>query len=1061
MHDDATKEAAVPATKAGGKGKRRFLLGSIRQRLFLLVLLTMVPFVASILYQFDKQKDASIEKSRHDARHVLERVVARQEAEIESTGMLLRSLAQFQMLREGRWEDCHAVFGSLQRGQDKYDNFAVIDRDGDIVCSAVPMQGPVNVTDRSWFKDLVARDGFSVGGVVTSRVDGRQTVALGYPVKAAGTDETRAYVVVGLNLSWLREVFARIVGESGLALLQLDKDDEVMVALPPDEAVLGKPASGLLAEEALRAHRAGEGAFVGTDGRERVQFFAPAGAGTDAGFMVAIGIDEASVVAGIDRDMEVLLLMGLIGLLLVLAIAMLVGTASLVRPSEKLLLALSRLGEGDFSQRLPVARLGGEFAALSAAFNESAARLGTSVALGTRQAVAIGRHETDREVASQVNRLIFRERDMGRVHEEACRILVEAGGFPLAWTGTVAPGSDEVSVTAVWGEEGVAPMEKNAVIKVPQAPEDPLRKLLRTGRHVICVPALEPACGSLVLEAGREKVRAVALFPMRQDGAVVGVWAMYASIPDAFGAGSVKLYSEITDDIGLAMRLSEAAQARAAAETKAAQAQRRFESFMDNDRISAVIEAADGTIAYANQTASGLLGTSPTGTLGRKASDFLPAEAAKAYAEENDRVIATGAVLQARTRPVPGRGGQRAWLYYKFPLHDAGGAPMVGSLAFDVTEERDALERLKEMEERENLARHALKYITYAAGATKGFPTTDISGEVMEMTGFPPEAFLSSPAFWSSRIHPDDVERAFGDLGKVLEKGGVTVEYRWQKADGTYVWMFDKCVVTRRPEGGMPGEIIGIMLDVSDRRAAEEREQEATALRNKFINVVSHQLRTPLSSFRWNLESILGGDYGELKESQREFLSALHGVSVEVIGRIGDMLTALDIEEGRVQLERRETAFDALADSVVETAKKRCAAAGIACSIKRPEAPLPAVSIDAGKMRTAIEKLVDNAVSYTQKGGSVEVEVSRTDGGSLRLSVKDTGVGIPQAEQKRIFERFYRASNASKMMPDASGLGLSIAKYFVTQHGGTIGFTSAEGKGSTFWFEIPLKPPGA
>jgi two-component system phosphate regulon sensor histidine kinase PhoR len=242
--------------------------------------------------------------------------------------------------------------------------------------------------------------------------------------------------------------------------------------------------------------------------------------------------------------------------------------------------------------------------------------------------------------------------------------------------------------------------------------------------------------------------------------------------------------------------------------------------------------------------------------------------------------------------------------------------------------------------------------------------------------------------------------------------------------------------------------------DITQRKKGELHKKELEELKSNFIKIISHQLRTPLGAVRWNIEEFLSGSLGELTTTQQEILQLIYKANKEVIGRINDMLEALDIEEGRVDLEKSPTQLESLVKSVTEEIKLMHILKKIDFQVQMPS-DLPLVDVDPTRIRDVLFKLVDNAITYTPEKGKVVIKISQPDD-RLRVEVVDTGIGIPADEQSHLFERFHRASNAFTMKSDASGLGLYIAKHLIQLHGGTFGFESVENKGSRFWFELPL-----
>jgi signal transduction histidine kinase len=249
------------------------------------------------------------------------------------------------------------------------------------------------------------------------------------------------------------------------------------------------------------------------------------------------------------------------------------------------------------------------------------------------------------------------------------------------------------------------------------------------------------------------------------------------------------------------------------------------------------------------------------------------------------------------------------------------------------------------------------------------------------------------------------------------------------------------------------GEVSGVVAVLRDITAQKELER----MKSNFLSVVSHELRTPLHSIKGFVEIILMGKTGPVTELQEDFLKTVRTQTTVLQRMIDDLLEFSRMEAGRVKLHLAEVSLPAVAHAVVMKLAPLAEEAGLQLYLALPD-DLPEINGDRVRLEQVLTNLVENAIKFTPSGGQIHVSGERA-GDRVRLTITDTGIGIPPAEQGKIFDRFYQVDGSERRAYRGTGLGLSICKHIVERHNGRVWVESdgVPGHGSRFHVELPVE----
>ena len=248
--------------------------------------------------------------------------------------------------------------------------------------------------------------------------------------------------------------------------------------------------------------------------------------------------------------------------------------------------------------------------------------------------------------------------------------------------------------------------------------------------------------------------------------------------------------------------------------------------------------------------------------------------------------------------------------------------------------------------------------------------------------------------------------------------------------------------------GETSGAVI-VLHDITELRKLER-------IRRDFVANVSHEFRTPLTAIQGFAETLIGGAIDD-PQNRGRFLAIILEHSRRLARLTEDLLRLSQMDAEQLELEIRAVGVPQLIESCYEPAQRRASEKGLTLSLNVPS-QLPEVAADNRRLQEVLQNLLDNAIQYTLPNGKIVVS-AEAHGEEVILTVADTGIGIPQADQPRIFERFYRVDVARSREAGGTGLGLSISKHLVEAQGGRIWVESEVGVGSKFHFAVPVFDP--
>ena len=682
---------------------------------------------------------------------------------------------------------------------------------------------------------------------------------------------------------------------------------------------------------------------------------------------------------------------------------------------------------------------------------------------------------------SQINHSIVRTPQRDELFKKICTVLVEDGGFLMAWIGWNDPETKRLMPVAECGD--TTGYLKNIQIYTDERPEGrgPSGTAFREGRSYICNDLLNtPATLPWHQEAGRRNLRASAVFPIRQQGVVCGTLNVYAAEPDYFQDKEIALLEEAAMEVSFALENLEREALRRQVQEEAESERLFMETMIESMPGILYFYSEQGKFLRWNQNFSTVSGYSSAEIAQMHPLDFFEATHKTQIAHRIAETFETGA--SSVEAPFMCRDGSSRPYFFTGRRVVFNGITCLVGMGVDISERQAAELALQKSEQRyrstlDNILEGCqlldfdwrYLYLNDAASTQNRRPKAELLGSRMQ------DAW---PGIEQARV--------FALIRRCMEERlPFHEETEFIFPDGTRGWFDVRCQPV--PEG-----VFLLSIDITERHQAETalrelnenleakvalrtteleaarvRAEAADQLKSAFLATMSHELRTPLNSIIGFTGILLQGLAGPLNPEQGKQLGMVRNSARHLLELINDVLDLSKIEAG--QLELRATPFDLRAsiERVTATVKPQTVAKGLTLTTVLPP-ELGSMLSDQRRVDQILLNLLNNAIKFTDQGHVTLTAEQVPDfqpspdlppQPAVRLSVTDTGIGIRPEDLNKLFQPFRQIDSGLTRQHEGTGLGLAICRRLTSLLGGEISAASEWSHGSTFTVILPLQAP--